>query len=367
MYNKRFVIFLLSIILLSSFAFTMSAEVGTGSFTHPEVGEFMTIHVGNQLADFEIYGFTYYRVIPYEESYRGLWVNAPELINDKNASFSEALNAIFDSAEGKAQGHAPIVSLEYTGYAKQYSEVINALNRDERIKALRILNGMDGAEGYQGLKDIPGFETVDVTTMQNQYQEYKIRIDGEEYPYRVLMFFFEEEDWYEYYNERYHFVQIDGDWRLIRITKEYSDEYNQRSKYIHGFEGLDFGLIDDTNFEALRGTKWGMSLEEVSALVKTKDIEPDAILLKNEQIYRVPTDLTFHFTDNKLDSVTYVFHDEQQFYSIFVSLYIRYFDPATISADGSMTWCQNDLDITLSYDGSTPTLTFSPVSAANDN
>lgn len=356
---KRCLVKLICMILLLTNISGLAENVGAGSFTHPEVGEFMSIHIGNHLADFQIYGFTYYRVIPYDEPYRGLYVNQPDLINEKNATFEEAMKSMFACVNGEMPGYAPLISFEYTGYAKEYADVLDMLTEEEKIKALGILNGLYGKEGYEQLNSIPGFETVDISNMVSQYQDYYVRIGGKKYPYRVLMFFFEEEDWYEYYNERYHFIQVDDAWKLIRINKEYSDEYSQRSQYIHGFEGLDPALVADTNSEALRDTSWGMSKADVQKIFNGRD-DGDAIVLENEQIFRTPATITCSFVNDALDSITYTFHHQQLYYSVFVSLYIRYFDPLIIDENGSITWCQNDMDITLTYDSDSPTLTFSP-------
>lgn len=357
---SRFIAFVLCVILFSSNVLAEESLPRAGSFTHPEVGEFMTIEIDNHLASFQIYGFTYYRIIPYEEPYRGLLVNAPMLINDNNATLEQSLNNVFDCVDGTMEGYAPLISFSYTGFAQQFEAQLNALSREDRIKALRILGGFDGKEGYQAINQLPGFENVDISTMSEQYQEFYVQVGGVRYPYRVMMFFFEEEDWYEYYNERYHYIHIDNEWKLVRITKEYSDEYSQRSKYIHGMEGSDPSLVVDTNNEALRATAWGMSIDEVSKRLNVQ-ADGETITLEKNHLYRVPADLSFHFSENKLDEIVYAFSDEQQYFSIFVSLYIRYFDPTEIDADGDITWYQNDMRISLTYDESAPTLTFSPI------
>lgn len=356
---KKLSLWLICFTILFTFTINALATDEAGAFTHPEVGEFMTIHVDNHLADFEIYGFTYYRLIPYEEPYRGLNVNALELINEKNASFEVAMEKLLDCVDGKMEGYPPIVSFSYTGYALQFEKQLKALDRADQIKALRILSGMDGAQGFQDLKNLPGFENTDISNMVESHQDYFVRINGVRYPYRVMMFFFEEEDWYEYYNERYHFIQVEGEWKLIRIAKEYSDEYSQRSKYIHGFEGTDLALVADTNFEALRGTTWGMSIQQASTLLKAQANE-DEIVFEKDQLYRVPAKSSYQFGENGLESITYTFDGLQRYYSIFVSLYIRYFDPIEIDENRTITWCQNDMNITLSYDEAAPTLTLSP-------
>ena len=350
------VLIMMMVMLLSSTALA----VGAGSFTHPEVGEFMSVHIGEGLADFQIYGFTYYRIIPGDKPYRGLNVNAQELINKSNATFEQSMDMLYDSVEGKMADSAPILSFEYTGNAKQYSDQLNDLDRKDRILALRLLNGMDGKKGFSKLKTLPGFESVDVSLLESEHNEYKIRLNGKEYDYRVLMFFFEEEDWYEYYNERYHYIKVNGTWKLIRITKEYSDEYSQRSKYIHGMEGMDPALGAETNAEVLRGTHLGMSADEVGKIIG-REINENEITLENEQIFRVPAAVTFHFDKNNLDEVTYNFNSDQVYYSAFISLYIRYFDPVLIDENGDITWYQNDMDITLKYNEGLPILTFSSV------
>ncbi len=355
---KKTAIFMLCLIMAGVQCFSAFAGAQTANFSHPEVGEFMTVVFDRQSAYFEIYGFTYYSIMDMEKPYRDIAVKAPGKASGDNPSFDEVTNLVLDTAEGK-EGYPHLNSFSFYGAAKEYDEALAALSRQDKVKALRILNGFDGAEGFDALPGIPGFENAPVDELKAGYADYYVVIDGVRYPYRTQGFFFEEDDWYEYYNEKYSFVQVEGDWRLIRITKEYSDEYKQRSPYVHGVSGSMPEMIAKTNEEALRNTVFGMDGDEAAKALGASAAN-DRIELKDQKLYRLPCRAEFVLdAEHKLDSVQYVFDSVQAFYSAFVSLYIRYFDPVVLDEEGNMQWFQNDMRISLEYDDNAPTLTFS--------
>lgn len=354
---KKNLIFSLCLIVAVVQCLSAFAGAQTANFSHPEVGEFMTVVFDRQSAHFEIYDFTYYLIIDMEKPYRGIMVKAPGLASSDNPSFDEVTNRVLDTAEGK-DGYPVLNSFSLYGAVKEYDEALAALNREDKVKALRILNGFDGADGFDALQTIPGFENVSIDELKAKYLDYYVTIGGIRYPYRTQGFFFEEDDWYEYYNEKYSFVQMEGEWRLIRITKEYSDEYKQRSPYVHGLSGSTPDMVAKTNEEALRSVAWGMSKEEAAGVLAAS-AAGDRIELTEQKLYRLPCRAEFIFdAEQKLDSVRYTFDSAQAFYSAFVSLYIRYFDPVVLDEQGNMQWFQNDMLIDLTYDDHAPTLTF---------
>lgn len=329
------------------------------NFTHPEVGEFMTITILDGAANFEIYGFTYYSIVDPARPYRGMAVNQLQLLNDRNVGFEESMQLMLDTVEGK-EGYPALSLFEARGEALPYNEQLKALGREEKIKALRILNGFDGPEGFEALRSIPGFEKADVDALAERYIDYDVTIDGVRYPYRAQVFYFEEEgDWYQCYNEKYGYVKVDGQWKLIRITKEYADQYKQRTPYIHGVSGSMPEMLLETNDEAMRGTVFGMQLGEAESILGVSAAD-GGITLTDEKLYRLPAKARFSFENEQLSQVEYTFDNVQSFYSAFISLYIRYFDPVTLDEDGNMTWCQNDMTVSLRFDTEAPTLTFTP-------
>lgn len=356
--RKWFVACIVAVMILLNAAGVMAAA-DIANFSHPEVGEFMTVWVVDGHAYFEIYGFTYYSIVNPETPYRGMYVNQLQLINEQNVDYEQSMEKLLSTVEGNPD--YPVLSLfEYRGAAGPYNEQLARLDRADRIKALRIINGFDGAEGFDALKGIPGFEGVDVQPLKDAYLDYFVTIDGVRYPYRAQAFYFEEQDdWYECYNEKYGYVQVDGVWKLIRITKEYADEYKQRAPYIHGISGSMPETLNETNDEALRGVRFGMSVAEAEALLGVKAKE-GAIELEGEKLYRLPCKAIFRFENEQMSKVDYVFENAQSFYSAFISLYIRYNDPVTLNADGDMTWCQNNMTVSLTFDAQSPSLSFTP-------
>lgn len=334
------------------------AGADTANFSHPEVGEFMTVWIVDGYAYFEIYGFTYYSILDPATPYRGMYVNQLQLLNERNVNFDKSVELLMGTIDNPDY---PALS-EFTcgGAASAYNEQISKLDLADKIKALRIINGFDGLQGFDQLKTIPGFEQADINALKDTYIDYYVTIDGVRYPYRAQVFFFEErDDLNEYYNEKYGYVFADGEWKLIRITKEYADEYKQRSPYIHGISGSMPDMLQETNDEAMRGTRFGMSLSEAEQVlgIQAKD---GVITINEDKLYRLPCKAVFRFENEQLSKVEYEFDNSQCYYSAFISLYIRYNDPVTLNRNGDMTWCQNEMTLQLNYDENAPTLSFVP-------
>lgn len=360
MHIKKWLVCIVAAVMFVIPVSSAFAGAETANFSHPEVGEFMTLWIVDGHAYFEIYGFTYYSIVDPASPYRGMYVNQLKLLNERNVNFEKSMELLLGTIDGNPD--YPTLSLfECKGAAEQYNEQLAKLDTANKIKALRIINGFDGMDGFDSLKTIPGFENVDVKSLKDAYIDYYVTIDGVRYPYRAQVFYFEEQDdWYECYNEKYGYVQVDGEWKLIRITKEYSDEYKQRSPYIHGVSGSMPDMLTETNNEALRGATFGMSLKEVEQLLGAK-AENGVITLNEERLFRLPCKALFRFANDQLSKVDYVFDNAQSFYSAFVSLYIRYFDPVTLNENGDMTWCQNNMTVALTFDAKAPSVSYAPV------
>jgi len=86
----------------------------------------------------------------------------------------------------------------------------------------------------------------------------------------------------------------------------------------------------------------------------------DQVVVADTQVFRLPATLTYSFTDSWLSKVEYTLSSPQAYFSAFVSLYIRYYDPITINKNGDITWSLPDILITLTYDDLSPTITITP-------
>lgn len=355
--SKKLVLSLTIAIMLASCTLAYAAS---SSFTHPEIGEYMTVHVSYGGAQFDIYGFPYYVVPSPTRSHRGIKVNKSELINKDNPPFDTAITKLFDSLNGRYKNFPVPKSFRLGGTAEPYTEYIMALPVEQRLEALKALGGFNGLEGYDALLGYPGFTADDVAKFKQEHREYRVKIRNNIYPYRVLQFYFEEDDAYGYFNERYAFVETKGrSWVLLRIAKEYDIAYAQRSKYIHGLSGSNAEDLLDANSEALYGMSPGMSFEEVLAQTNGVVGKKNTITLNDTELYRMPCSLTFHFDDeNRLYKTTYKFTQRQSYYSAFVSLYIRYYDPLVINANKKTAWNLDNMLIELNGDSKTPTLSF---------
>lgn len=358
--KKRTICLLLAAVLLFG---ALSASALGMTFTHPELGEPMTLGYVNAMPFFKIYGFTYYQMLDPAVPYRGLTSNqaAPDAM--KMATAEEALNAVFDSAEGKDGGVKPLV-FAMTGMMEPYQEQFDALEREDKVKATLMMNGFSGASGYDTMAQVPGFEEEDLSELKDMYTDFVVRLGSETYPYRVIQYYVEEEDFHEYYFERYNFIQMDGVWRLLHITKEYADVTIERETYIHGMVGYTLETAYDNIYEAFFNLAWVDTREDVAASTGTASQGADEIL-RDTMLFRIPCDAVFSFDDAGLSKITYVFKNEQSFYSAFVSLYTRLADPILVSESGDMSWSLNDAYFHLTYDKDAPSLSVSREGSAN--
>ena len=353
---KRFLKALLVVLLVfSMIPSALAAKVG---FTHPEIGELIVLDFNHDMPYFDIYGFTQYMVMDPETAYRGMKANQTDLINRDMVGFSDSLSLLFESLEGKSSQPVPLL-FEYEGSLKDYSFELSELPVAQRIDAIKLLGGFEGAEGYSQLKNLAGFEMADISALEAGHIDYTVDVDGKTYPYRVLMFYFEEDDWEQLYFERYCYFKVGREWKLGRITKEYYSDYRQRVQYIHGMAGTKPDTLQDAYTEVLRGSNWHMTPNEIAAR-ENAGLADSAITVEDTSIFRLPASVTFNFNKEWLSGVEYTLMNSQSYYSAFVSLYIRFYDPITINSNKDMTWSLQDSLITLKYDDIAPTITITP-------
>ncbi len=353
---KKSIVSVIIFLMVSIIVIGASAVLESG-FTHPELGEFLAIKFENHMPYFTIYDFTYYEIVDPTVPYRNMMVNQIDVVNNKMVKLDASLNYFFDSIEQPAENAVPAM-LSYGGVSADYSFALEQLPREERIKALKLLNGFEGVKGYKKLLKIPGFEYADIETLEQEHVDFTVKVGKTKYPYRVMMFHFSEGDWVEY-NERYCYLKVKGDWKLARITKEYTDDYSARGKYTHGMTGSLLESIEEINLEAMRGAAWGMKIAEIEALEGIQAGE-EGVVIEDTTLYRLPATLEYFMKGGKLSEVRYTLKSDQAYFSAFISLYTRYADPITIDEEGNMTWSLNDMTIELTYHNETPAIVFAP-------
>ncbi len=321
------------------------------TFTHPEIGEPMTVSFVNGMPLFKIYGFTYYQIVDPMAPYRGLLVNRSPLVGEGMPGLEESLGQVLDSAETES-GQAEL-SFSMTGIAAEYAEQLDALPRAEKINAILLLNGFSGLEGYAELKAIPGFETMDVSGLSETYLPFSVRVGERRYEYRVLQFSFADDENHEYYVERYAYLKVDGQWRLARIAREFADQYESRQLYVHGVAGFALEPLYDVHYEAMQELEWGAPVEAAASL-NGAVMDGNAVGIPETTLFRIPCSVSFSHSNGVLNGITYTLRNEQSYYSAFISLYMRYADPVTVSPEGDMTWSLNDTYIELIYEKDQP-------------
>lgn len=354
--KKRVVCLIL--VIFAVFSSTVAiAEPTTSSFTHPELGEFLTIEYLNGMPFFKIYDFMYYQVMDSAVAHREMVVNQLDVVHNKMEKLDSSLNKLFDSVENPSIEDKEAV-FSYGGISADYSFQLEQMPREDRIRAIKLLNGFEGVKGYQKLLKIPFMEYADVETLEAEHAEYSVKVGKTKYPYRVLMFHFSQGDWVEY-NERYCYLKVKGEWKLARIIREYTDDYSARGKYIHGLSGSMPESMEETNAEALRGATWGMKPDELAALENTQ-IDSQELVIEDTVLYRLPATLTYIMKNKKLTEIEYTLQSNQAYYSAFISLYTRYSDPITVNEQGDMSWSLNDMTISLLYSDNNPVIVFEP-------
>ena len=323
-------------------------------FTHPEIGEFIVFLNEDDKPFFTIYDFVQYKIMNPSSNYRGI-----DLTNKKKLpSIESSMNTFFDSIEGKSEEPIPVV-FEYEGALADYAYNLDSLSKEDKIDAIRLMAGFDGVKGFASLKKIPGLEDFDISYLEDTYEDYTIDISGKSYPYRVLMFYIEEEDWQESYYERYAYIKDGRNWMLKQITKEYSGEYRQRNEYIHGLSGNMIADYEKGIHDELRGNTWFSSIDDIAGRENALS-EVNKILVQDTSIFRLPAELTYTYNKKQwLSSIEYRLQSSEAFYSAFISLYMRYYDP-TDSSINRFTWSLPDTLIELYYEDNIPVIRFTP-------
>lgn len=350
---KRLIGFLLALLLAAPAAF---AQLPTGSFTHPEIGEFLSVFYVEGMPRFSIYDYPYYEILDPGASYRGMEPGYRDRVEETSLSPEEVLTKVFlNSIEGE--------TMFYTGINAQYAAVLNELALENRVKAILLLNGFEGAQGYRQLSDLAGFDAKEMQRLGESYQDYQVKIRDKVYPFRLLAMFFAGPD----FQERYSFIKTEQGWRLLFITKEYTDDYMARGSYIHGFTGSEFQDIEEKKTETLLGTAFGMeeaqAAEAVRVFLGRETIDLQDGTISDAVIFRLPAQADFTFDSQGLSGIRYTFQGAEAYYSAFISLYTRFFDPVSIGADNRMCWSLNDVAYELIYDEVAPVLQIAPVRA----
>lgn len=351
---KRFICLLLVLLLLVPAAM---AQLPSGSFTHPEIGEFLTMNFADGMPFFSIYDFLYYQVQSPMQPYRGLTSGYRDDISQAVLDPAYVLTQVFSHPQ---EGEA----MYYTGINARYAAGLNQLPLEQRVQAMLSLNGFEGAEGQQALLAYPGFEGLAEETSAGDFQQFQVQIGDMVYPYRLLSLMFKAGD-HQQFHERYSFVKTQQGWRLLFITQEYTDDYMARGNYIHGTTGAMLADIQQKKQEAMLGTAFGMQQAEAQTAM-AEALSNDNISLVDGALgeavlFRLPAKAAFTFEKEGLSAIQYSFTGAEAYYSIFLSLYTRFSDPVSISQDGRMRWSLNDVVMELVYDQVTPTLSMWPV------
>lgn len=337
---------ILALLLLATPA--LAAFEGSLTFTHPEIGEPLTITFEHGMPLFKIYGFTYYQVMDPTVPYRGLALNQTPLPRADLPTAGEVFTAFFTSLAGQE------ASYSYPGALAPFAQALEALPLEDRVDALLKLNGLEGQDGYARLMELPGFKGDALTDLAKQYAPFTVNIAGQRYPFRALQLRVDEGTAHEFYLERYNFIELEGAWRLVRAVREYADEYDQRA-YIHGVTGYSENLVYAAGYELLRENDWGQSRDEVRQFERDAAGE-DELLVAGVELFRIPADVTYRFEQDGLVSLRYQFGNRQAYYSALISLYMRFGDPVEVLEDGTVTWCTNDTLIRLHFDKEAPAL-----------
>jgi len=354
---KRSLIVLLALLLALGAFLPAMAEIKAVTFTHPELGEIIKLGFSRRMPVITLYGYKYYEMIDTAKSlYRGIKTNGMYNVNSKSLTPEEAMAAFFASVEGR--GSEPAAQFAYTGLAAGYADMLDTLPERQRISALLLLNGFSGAKGYDELKAVPGFENADTGALAAGYVDFTADVYGKQAHYRVIMFSITEQDG-TFYMERYCFLRPNKVWRLHEISREYINEYDARSRYIHGIAGSVPTDLAEVNAQVMRGLEWGMAPETVAAMEKST-LKDGAVSTADAMIYRLQAKLDCAFADSGLSGMRYTFSGVNTYYAAFVSLYMRYADPQMIDKDNTAVWSLPDYTLTLIYDAENPALEVSP-------
>lgn len=330
-----------------------SADIIT-TFTHPEIGEIIEFGLDNQMPYFKIYGFTQYKIVDPGTPYRGL--SGYGNLKGKGITPEAMMDKLFASLRGESTEEVPVL-FEYKGVLEDWAYLLEPLNEKARASAISQLAGFAGTAGYEALRKVEGFADFDAEAAAENYQEYSITLDGKEMPYRVLMFYFEEESWEEAYFERYAFVQQGKQWRLHQITKEYYSDYRDRIEYIHGLAGTSDATLQKGYDEIFQGLSWFSTPEVLKGATQQGD---GSYVIEQASLYRLAASVRFEFKDGTLSQIRYNFTDEKAYYPAFVSLYTRFYDPISVDGQGNASWSLPSMQLELVHEAGAPHLIITP-------
>lgn len=351
---KKLIAILLTMVILFSVTAIVHAFPSSAIFTHPEIGEQMTVGFEPSTPFFQIYGFYYYRFMGIQEPYRGLTVPQDLNVLDNAPDVYETLSTVFQNIN-KEKDTNLIQSIDYIGIADTLKEKLEALLPEEKAKAAQILFGFEGRDAYNMLLSFPGFTEDDVASLKTSYFDYSIRLNEKLLPFRVFMHYVEERDWDKSYFEKYSFVKIANSWKLLHITREYTNSYKERSKYIHGYLGSNPEDASRIHDDLLLGAALGMDKSDILSAVPKAKKQGNKISFDTE-LFFIPAKAEFIFKNDKLMGASYSLEGLESYYSLFISLYMRYIDPVAINENGDMIWSLNDVVISLNYNDANPTI-----------
>lgn len=346
--SRRLSAALLVLLLLLS---TRPAFARSSAITHPEMGEYISIRIRNHMPSFSVYDFPYYQVQDPNTAYRGMKANFTVVPNNYMMSLDRALNAFYKSL---ADGKIPH-TLVYKGQWEAHGQALAALSQEDWVRAVRILAGFEGQEGYAALAELPGFGGVDLAALTAGHVDFSAQVGKDSYPYRLLSFYFEGEDW-TVYTERYGFLQVKGVWKLSRIAREYNESHLGGVGYVHGQSGSEKEDIKASVQELLQGLSFASTRED-ALLLPGASLDPkEQLLLPDLFLFGLPTSASLSFDELGLKSIRYAFKGNEAYYAAFISLFTRFLDPITIDNQGRMGWSTEEGTITLNFSRTAPSL-----------
>jgi hypothetical protein len=354
---KKLVAWALAALLAMGLTGASLAEREPVTFTHPELGEIIKVSFSHGMPMITLYGYKYYEVLDTAQTpCRNIKTSGVGDVTADSLTPEAAMAAFYASVEGR--GSEPAATAAYTGAAQAYAGELAALPEAQRISALLLLSGFGGAEGYNKLKAVSGFESADTAAMAAEYRNFTADVYGTTADYRVIMFHITEPD-DTFYMERYCFLRRDGVWRLHEITREYVDEYDARTHYIHGVAGSEPDDLTEVNAQLMPGLEWGMTPETAAAILHAA-VNNGGVRMDNLLLYRLPAKLDCLFTGGKLSGITYTLTGGITYYAALVSLYMRYADPVEMDENNDVSWSLENFTVTLRMDNSSPVLTVTP-------
>ena len=146
-------IWIASLALILALSVALPAFALGMTFTHPEIGEPMTVSFVNGMPQFKIYGFTYYQIVDPQTPYRGLTANRTPLIGEGMPGLEESVNQMLDSAEA-ASGREGL-SFSAAGVAADYAEQLDRLPRGEFFCST-VFQGRKGTPSCRASLDLKG-------------------------------------------------------------------------------------------------------------------------------------------------------------------------------------------------------------------